>query len=61
MQGISHLKQLSKLGAHLRQISFSHQGTNKKMASEIKNCENLALEMDLQLHEKKMAGVPETK
>jgi hypothetical protein len=54
VQGISHLKQLSKLGVHLRHMSHSNgQQVSNKLASDINNFENLALEMDLQLHENK--------
>ena len=55
VQGISHLKQLSKLGVHLRQLSYGQQN-NVKITNDIKNCEQLALNMDLELHEKKIGG-----
>ena len=44
VNGISHLKQLSKHGQQLRKM-----GQNKNLQ---KKCENLALTMDLELHEK---------
>ena len=55
IRNITDLKQVSKHGAHLRQISKQFQQYNTiKTQKDITNCENLALNMDLELHEKEI-------
>lgn len=55
MQGITHLKQLSQMGVHLWQLSSHNNLPEQKMQKEIHNFENLALNMDLELHVKQLS------
>ena len=48
VQGIGHLKQLSKYGSHMRHMSFGQQ-LPKTVQRELNDFDNLALEMDLKL------------
>lgn len=48
VSGIQHLNQLSKYGAHLRQVTNQvSQQSDAKLSSDLTQCDNLTLNMDL--------------